>query len=74
VVVGLFTTLGKGPLTGPLTKRWGEVRVIKGAMVAGAPGYLVLLATFDYVTVPTTEPAEATTNSQPCVIVSRVFV
>lgn len=51
VVVGLVTTLGKGALTGPLTKRWGEVIVIKASMLAGALGYLVLLAAFDYVTV-----------------------
>ncbi len=51
VVVGLVTTLGKGALTGPLTRRWGEETVIKASMVAGAAGYLVLLAAFDYVTV-----------------------
>ncbi len=51
VVVGLVTTLGKGALTGPLTKRWGESTVIKASMLAGAIGYLVLLAAFDYVTV-----------------------
>jgi len=51
MVVGLVTTLGKGALTGPLTKRWGEETVIKGSMLAGAIGYLVLLAAFDYVTV-----------------------
>jgi DHA1 family multidrug resistance protein-like MFS transporter len=51
VVVGLVTTLGKGALTGPLTKRWGEVIVIRGSMIAGAIGYLVLLAAFDYPTV-----------------------
>jgi DHA1 family multidrug resistance protein-like MFS transporter len=51
MVVGLVTTLGKGALTGPLTKRWGEEKVIKGSMLAGAIGYLVLLAAFDYVTV-----------------------
>jgi DHA1 family multidrug resistance protein-like MFS transporter len=51
VVVGLVTTLGKGALTGPLTRRWGEERVIKASMVAGAVGYLVLLAAFDYATV-----------------------
>jgi DHA1 family multidrug resistance protein-like MFS transporter len=51
MVVGLVTTLGKGALTGPLTKRWGEEAVIKGSMLAGAIGYLVLLAAFDYVTV-----------------------
>jgi DHA1 family multidrug resistance protein-like MFS transporter len=51
VVVGLVTTLGKGALTGPLTKQWGEATVIKVSMLAGAIGYLVLLAAFDYVTV-----------------------
>ena len=51
VVVGIVTTLGKGALTGPLTKRWGEAVVIKGSMIAGALGYLVLLAAFDYTTV-----------------------
>jgi DHA1 family multidrug resistance protein-like MFS transporter len=51
VVVGLVTTLGKGALTGPLTKRWGEETVIKASMLAGAAGYLVLLAAFDYVTI-----------------------
>jgi len=51
VVVGLVTTLGKGALTGPLTKRWGEETVIKASMLAGAAGYLVLLAAFDYLTI-----------------------
>ena len=51
VVIGVVTTLGKGLLTGPLTKRWGEGPVIKASMVAGAVGYLVLLAAYDYVTV-----------------------
>ncbi len=51
VVVGIVTTLGKGLLTGPLTKRWGDGAVIKGSMAAGAVGYLVLLAAYDYVTV-----------------------
>jgi DHA1 family multidrug resistance protein-like MFS transporter len=51
MVVGLVTTLGKGALTGPLTRRWGEETVIKASMLAGAVGYLILLAAFDYVTV-----------------------
>jgi DHA1 family multidrug resistance protein-like MFS transporter len=51
MVVGLVTTLGKGALTGPLTRRWGEETVIQGSIVAGAIGYLVLLAAFDYVTI-----------------------
>ena len=51
MVVGLVTTLGKGALTGPLTRRWGEERVVQASMLAGAVGYLVLLAAFDYVTI-----------------------
>jgi DHA1 family multidrug resistance protein-like MFS transporter len=51
MVVGVVTTLGKGALTGPLTKRWGEEMVVKASMLAGAIGYLVLLAAFDYVTI-----------------------
>jgi len=51
MVVGLVTTLGKGALTGPLTKRWGEETVIKASMLGGAVGYLILLAAFDYITV-----------------------
>jgi DHA1 family multidrug resistance protein-like MFS transporter len=51
VVMGLVTTLGKGALTGPLTRRWGEEAVTKGSMLAGAAGYLILLAAFDYLTI-----------------------
>ncbi|MBN1259044.1 MAG: MFS transporter [Anaerolineae bacterium] len=51
MVVGLVTTLGKGALTGPLTRRWGEKPVIKASLLAGAAGYLALLAAFDYLTV-----------------------
>ncbi len=51
MVVGTVTTLGKGALTGPLTRRWGEERVVQASMLAGALGYLVLLAAFDYVTI-----------------------
>ena len=51
MVVGLVTTLGKGALTGPLTRRWSEKRVVQASMLAGAVGYLVLLAAFDYVTI-----------------------
>lgn len=51
VVMGVVTTLGKGLLTGPVTKRWGDRAVAEASMVAGAAGYLVLLAAFDYPTV-----------------------
>lgn len=51
VVIGAVTTLGKGLLTGPLTRQFGETSVIKGSMATGAAGYLILLAAFDYLTV-----------------------
>jgi len=51
VVIGVVTTVGKGLLTGPVTKRWGDSVVVTGSMIAGAVGYLVLLAAYDYVTV-----------------------
>ena len=51
VVIGVVTTVGKGLLTGPVTKRWGDSAVVTGSMMAGAVGYLVLLAAYDYVTV-----------------------
>jgi DHA1 family multidrug resistance protein-like MFS transporter len=43
VVVGLGAALTQGLLTGPLTKKWGETAVIKGSLLAGAGGFLILL-------------------------------
>ena len=51
VVIGAVSTVGKGLLTGPLTKRWGEAATIKASTIAGAVGYLILLAAYDYPTV-----------------------
>jgi DHA1 family multidrug resistance protein-like MFS transporter len=51
VVIGVVTTLGKGLLTGPLTKRWGDWAVAKASMATGAVGYLILLAAYNYPTV-----------------------
>ena len=43
MVMGLVMAAGQGLLSGPAIKRWGEVRVIKGAMLAGAAGYLLMM-------------------------------
>ncbi|MBN1247100.1 MAG: MFS transporter [Anaerolineae bacterium] len=51
LVIGVVTTLGKGLLTGPATRRWGDGAVVKGSMIAGGAGYLILLAAYDYLTV-----------------------
>jgi DHA1 family multidrug resistance protein-like MFS transporter len=50
-VIGIVTTLGKGLFTGPLTRRWGEAAVIKGSLLAGALGFVVLLLANTYVTI-----------------------
>jgi DHA1 family multidrug resistance protein-like MFS transporter len=42
-VAGLVSALTQGILTGPLTKRWGEAKVIKATLLAGAIGFGLLL-------------------------------
>jgi len=50
-VIGIVTTLGKGALTGPMTKRWGDPTVIKVSLLAGSAGFIVLLLANTYVTI-----------------------
>ena len=49
-VVGVASTAGK-VCTGALTRRWGDVLVIKASLLAGSAAFLVLLAVNTYVTV-----------------------
>jgi DHA1 family multidrug resistance protein-like MFS transporter len=51
MVIGIVTTAGKGALTGPLTKRWGEAIVIKASLLAGSAGFLILLLANSYLTI-----------------------
>jgi DHA1 family multidrug resistance protein-like MFS transporter len=48
MVVGLASTLGKGLLTGPLTKAFGENNVIRGSLLAGSLCFLLLLSAQTY--------------------------
>jgi DHA1 family multidrug resistance protein-like MFS transporter len=50
-VVAVVSTVGKGALTGPTTKRWGEAAVIKASALAGSVGFLVLLLANSYLTI-----------------------
>ena len=50
-VIGIVTAVGKGALTGPLTRRWGDRLVIKASLLAGSAGFLVLLLANTYVTI-----------------------
>ena len=43
MVIAIVSTVGKVTLIGPATKRWGEVLVIKGSLLAGSVGFIVLL-------------------------------
>jgi DHA1 family multidrug resistance protein-like MFS transporter len=51
MVVAIVSTIGKALLTGPTTKRWGEVKVIRGSLIAGSVGFLVLLLANTYATI-----------------------
>jgi DHA1 family multidrug resistance protein-like MFS transporter len=50
-VIALVSTVGKAALTGPVTRRWGEILVIKASLLAGSFGFLVLLWADTYLTV-----------------------
>jgi len=50
-VIAVVSTVGKATLTGPVTKRWGEALVIKGSLLAGSVGFLVLLWADTYLTI-----------------------
>jgi DHA1 family multidrug resistance protein-like MFS transporter len=42
-VVGIVAAVTQGVLTGPLTKRWGEVAVIKATLLGSAVAFVLLL-------------------------------
>lgn len=50
-VVGLLSAVMLGVLTGPLTRRWGEVMLIKLSLIGSALGFGVMLLAFDFPTV-----------------------
>jgi DHA1 family multidrug resistance protein-like MFS transporter len=51
MVLGLVSALTQGLLAGPLTKRWGDETVIKGAMLGTVAGYLLMLLANSYLTI-----------------------
>ena len=50
-VVGLVSAIAQGALTGPATRRWGEVNVIKVSLLASAIGFVLMLLAVDFATV-----------------------
>jgi len=54
VVMGITAVIVQGGLTGPITKRWGECRVIQGALLVSAVGFVLMLGAFNYATLVAT--------------------
>ncbi len=48
MVVAVVSTIGKAVLTGPVTKKWGEILTVKASLIAGSIGYLALLVAWDF--------------------------
>lgn len=51
MVIGIVSAVGKGLLTGPSTRRFGEEMVIKFSLLAGSVGFIVLLLAETYTAV-----------------------
>lgn len=50
MVAGLFYAIAQGVLVGPLTKKIGEIRVIKLSLLGGSVGFILMLLAFNFVT------------------------
>lgn len=50
MLVGLVSAVSQGALTGPLTKRWGETRLIQAALAATAVAFVLVSLAADFVT------------------------
>jgi len=51
MVIGLVSAVGQGVLAGPFTKRFGDVWVVKGALLASVIGFGLMLLANDFITV-----------------------
>jgi DHA1 family multidrug resistance protein-like MFS transporter len=51
MVIGIVSAVGQGVLTGVTTRRWGEIPVIRGALLCTGLGFLLMLAASEPVTV-----------------------
>jgi DHA1 family multidrug resistance protein-like MFS transporter len=50
-VIGITAVLVQGLLAGPLTRGWGEGRVIQAALLTSAIGFVLMLPAYNFVTV-----------------------
>ncbi len=50
MVMGLVSAVAQGGVSGPLTRRWGEARVIKASLLFSAVSYLFIMLADNYAT------------------------
>jgi DHA1 family multidrug resistance protein-like MFS transporter len=50
-VIGLLSAIVQGALTGPVTRKWGEVRVIQASLICSAIGFIIMLFAYNFVSV-----------------------
>lgn len=51
MVVGVVSALMQGLMTGPLTRRFGEVKIIRWSLIGSAVGFGVMLLAYDMTTI-----------------------
>jgi DHA1 family multidrug resistance protein-like MFS transporter len=49
--IGIISAAVQGGLTGPVTKRWGEEKVIKASLLGSAIGFVLMLQAFNTITI-----------------------
>lgn len=62
-VIGTASALMQGVLTGPLTKRWGDVLLLRLSLIGSAIGFLLMLLANNYATVLITVSVFVLSNS-----------
>jgi len=63
MTIGIVSAVVQGALTGPFTQRWGDVRVIKAALITSAIGFVIMLQAIDMVTLLLTVMFFVTSNA-----------
>ena len=62
-VIGVASALVQGVLTGPLSKRWGEVLLLRLSLVGSAVGFIIMLLAQTYASVLITVSVFVVSNS-----------
>ncbi|MEJ5199035.1 MAG: MFS transporter [Anaerolineae bacterium] len=51
MAIGVVSAIAQGVLTGALTRRWGELAVIRGALLCTAIGFVIMLTATSFATI-----------------------